>query len=53
MAFVAKSGDHAIVEVVFGLALSRSWHASEINKLAQNHYRWKEDLPRLLKYGRS
>ncbi len=50
LAFVAKSGKHAIVEVVFGFQLSRPWRPSEIEKLAQNHDRWKEALPRLARH---
>lgn len=50
MAFVAKSGKHAIVEVVFGFQLSRPWHSAEIEKLAQNHNRWKDALPRLARH---
>lgn len=50
LAFVAKSGNHAIVEVVFGFQLSRPWHPTEIEKLAQNHDRWKEALPRLARH---
>lgn len=50
MAFLAKSGEHAIVEVVFGFQLSRPWHSAEIEKLAQNHDRWKDDLPRLARH---
>lgn len=50
MAFVAKSGEHAIVEVVFGFQLSRPWHPAEIEKLAQNHDRWKKELPRLARH---
>lgn len=50
MAFVAKSGKHAIVEVVFGLQLSRPWLPAEIEKLAQNHDQWKESLPRLARH---
>ena len=46
MSFAAKSGKHAIVEVVFGLRLSRPWHEAEIKKLDQKHDRWKDDLPR-------
>ena len=47
---MAKSGEHAIVEVVFGLLLSRPFQPSEIEKLAQNHDRWKADLPRLARH---
>lgn len=50
LAFVAKSGEHAIVEVVFGFQLSRPWHPTEIEKLAQNHDRWKANLPRLARH---
>lgn len=50
LAFVAKSGKHAIVEVVFGFQLSRPWHPAEIEKLAQNHDHWKEALPRLARH---
>lgn len=50
MAFVAKSGEHAIVEVVFGFQLSRPWSPAEIEKIAQNHDRWKADLPRLARH---
>jgi len=50
LAFVAKSGEHAIVEVVFGFQLARSWHPAEIEKLAQNHDRWKAELPRLARH---
>jgi uncharacterized protein (TIGR04255 family) len=50
LAFVAKSGEHAIVEVVFGFQLSRPWHPTEIEKLAQSHDRWKDALPRLARH---
>jgi uncharacterized protein (TIGR04255 family) len=50
LAFVAKSGTHAIVEVVFGFQLSRPWHPAEIDRVAQNHDRWKADLPRLARH---
>jgi uncharacterized protein (TIGR04255 family) len=50
LAFVAKSGEHAIVEVVFGFQLSRPWHPAEIEKLAQSHNYWKESLPRLARH---
>ena len=50
MAFAARSGDHAIVEVVFGFQLSRPWHEAEIKELTQNHDRWKNDLPRLAQH---
>lgn len=50
LAFVAKSGDHAIVEVVFGFQLSRQWSPAEIERLAQSHSRWKADLPRLSRH---
>lgn len=50
MAFDAKSGEHAIVEVVFGFQISRPWHPAEIEKLAQSHDRWKADLPRLARH---
>lgn len=50
LAFVAKSGEHAIVEVVFGFLLSRPWQSAEIEKLAQNHHRWKGELPRLARH---
>lgn len=50
MAFVAKSSEHAIVEVVFGLLLARPWQPAEIEALAQNHDRWKNELPRLARH---
>lgn len=50
LAFVAKSGEHAIVEVVFGFQLSRPWQPAEIEKLAQNHDQWKDFLPRLARH---
>jgi len=50
LAFVAKSGEHAIVEVVFGFQLSRPWQPSEIEILAQNHDLWKDNLPRLARH---
>lgn len=50
MAFVAKSGEHAIVEVVFGFQLSRPWSHAEIDNLARNHDRWIADLPRLARH---
>ena len=50
MSFVARSGEHAIVEVVLGIQLSRPWHPNEIEKLAAHRDRWKEDLPRLARH---
>ena len=50
MSFVAKSGEHVIVEAVFGFQLSCKWHPSEIEKLAQNHDRWIDGLPRLARH---
>lgn len=50
MAFRPKSGEHAIVEVVFGIQLSRPWQPHEIEKLVNAHDRWREGLPRLARH---
>jgi len=45
--FRPKSGNHAIVEVVFGLVLRRPFTPTEMEALALAHDRWKDQLPRL------
>ena len=50
LSFIAKSGKHAIVEAVFGFQMSRHWHPAEIEKLIQNHDRWRDSLPRLARH---
>ena len=47
MTFMARSGAHAIEEVIIGFQLSRPWHYAEIERLAQSHEQWKGDLPRV------
>lgn len=51
MAFEPASGDHAIIEVVFGIALSRPFSPNEIDRVAKSHGRWKAELPRLSRMG--
>ena len=50
MAFEPRSGEHAIIEAVFGLKLSRALNSGEIETLARNHDKWKDELPRLARH---
>lgn len=50
LAFVTKSGEHAIVEVVFGFRLSRPWSTADLEKLAANHVNWKAKLPKISRH---
>jgi len=51
MGFVPRSGDHALVEVVFGLRLNRSMTTEEIASLKSGHAEWKDFLPRVSDLG--
>jgi len=45
MAFEPRSGEHALVEVVFGFSLTSPVDAHHIEALSNNHERWREVLP--------
>lgn len=47
MAFTPISGEHAILEVVFGLSFTRAFAAGEIDGVIKQHGRWKAHLPRV------
>lgn len=47
MAFEPRSGEHALVEAVFGIALSQPVSPDQFFAIANNHALWKEDLPRV------
>lgn len=47
MSFEPAGKDHAIIEAVFGLELTRGWHPKEINRLIESEDSWKEELPRM------
>ena len=45
--FEPKSDNHAIVEVVFGVAFARQFSTREVEAFANTHAEWKADLPRV------
>ncbi|WP_164832425.1 TIGR04255 family protein [Sinorhizobium meliloti] len=47
MSFSPVSDEHAIVEVVFGLSFARPFSTHDIEIIAKNHDRWKDQLPRM------
>jgi uncharacterized protein (TIGR04255 family) len=51
VSFDPAADEHAIIEVVFGLTLSRPFAPNEIERLVKNHGRWRSELPRLSRTG--
>jgi uncharacterized protein (TIGR04255 family) len=47
LSFGSISGDHATVEVVFGLEFSRPFSSKEIETIIIEHPKWKSHLPKL------